>query len=112
MAIIRNIPSERIIHGKLITTSEIAIVSEQQFRTRGEGIVIVKNNEPTKIILDGSTTDKISIKALSQVLIIPNVGKIDEDFDEILLDKGSCVEFAFCSGNWYIISSDGLKMGE
>jgi len=112
MAIIRNVPSERIIHGKLVLTSEIAIVSEPQFRTKGEGVVIVKHNEPSKIILDGSTTDRVSIKALSPVLIIPNVGKIDEDYDEIYLDKGSCVEFAYSSGNWYIISSDGLKMGE
>jgi hypothetical protein len=49
------------------------------------------------------------IKALTKVLIIPDVGKIDEVYDEIDLDWGACVEFRFAAGNWYIISSDGLK---
>jgi hypothetical protein len=47
---------------------------------------------------------------MTKVLIIPDIGKIDEEYDEILIDKGACVEFRFCAGVWYIISSDGLKM--
>ena len=31
--------------------------------------------------------------------------------DELLLEKGACVQFKFVEGNWYIVSSDGLKMG-
>ena len=38
------------------------------------------------------------------------MGQIDEQYDEILIDKGSCVEFFRVDGNWYIISSDGLKL--
>jgi hypothetical protein len=34
----------------------------------------------------------------------------DEEWDEIALDKGSCVEFIFINQNWYILSSDGLKI--
>ena len=34
----------------------------------------------------------------------------DEEYDELFIDKGACVEFRFCAGVWYIISSDGLKM--
>jgi hypothetical protein len=48
-------------------------------------------------------------KALTNVLILTSAGKIDEEFDEILISKGACVEFVFSSGNWYIMSSDGLK---
>jgi len=109
MAIIRSTPSERIVNGKLIVSSETAIVSDSQFRTRGEGFVIVKGVDNCKVILDHSTTDHITIKALTNVLILTSTGKIDEEFDEILISKGACVEFVFSSGNWYIMSSDGLK---
>jgi hypothetical protein len=49
------------------------------------------------------------IKALTLLTIIPDMGKIDEEFDEINCDRGACIEFRFCNGNWYILSSDGLK---
>ena len=32
-----------------------------------------------------------------------------EDYDELVMDKFSCVEFRFVGGIWYILSSDGLK---
>jgi len=109
MAIIRSTPSERIVNGNLVVSSETAIVSDNQFRTRGEGFVIIKGVDNCKVILDHSTTDHITIKALTNVLILTSTGKIDEEFDEILISKGACVEFVFSSGNWYIMSSDGLK---
>ena len=109
MAIIRSTPSERIINGQVIISSENALVSETQFRTKGEGTVVIKDVEFSKVILDHSSTDHIVIKALTKVLILPSSGRIDEEFDEILIDKGACVEFKFISGNWYILSSDGLK---
>ena len=34
---------------------------------------------------------------------------IDEEFDEVILSKGSCVEFKFFGDFWYILSSDGIK---
>ena len=33
----------------------------------------------------------------------------DEDYDEIIADQYACIEFRFVGGNWYILSSDGLK---
>jgi hypothetical protein len=110
MSIIRNTPSERVINGKLIISSEMAIVSDNQFTTRGEGIVVIKQVDSCTIRLDHTTTDHITIKALTKVLIIPLMGKIDDEFDEILIDKGACVEFAYCAGGWYVLSSDGLKI--
>jgi hypothetical protein len=47
---------------------------------------------------------------LTTVLIKPDVGLIDEEWDELLLEKGSCVHLSFVEDNWYIISSDGLKL--
>jgi hypothetical protein len=109
MGIIRSTPSERIINGQVIISSENALVSETQFRTKGESTVVVKDVEFSKVTLDHSSTDHVVIKALTKVLILPSSGRIDEEFDEILIDKGACVEFKFISGNWYILSSDGLK---
>ena len=43
------------------------------------------------------------------ITIKPDVGKIDEDYDEIVMDRYSCVEFRFVGGTWFILSSDGLK---
>lgn len=109
MAILRSTPSERVIGGKLIVSSEQAIVSDSQYKTRGEGVLIIKNIDNCRVTLDNTTTDRIVVKALTKVLIIPMTGKIDDEYDEIMLDKGACVEFSFCYGNWYILSSDGLK---
>lgn len=110
MAIVRSIPTERIIDGKIVILSENAIVSNPTFTTTGEGIIVVKDVPLCEVFLDSLTTDHITIKALTSVIIRPDRGKIDEEFDEIAIEKGACVEFAFCSGNWYIMSSDGLKI--
>jgi len=109
MAIIRTIPSTRLINGEILKTSEVSIVSESEYRTNGEECIIVRNVSESTIILDSKTTDHIVVKAMTKVTIKPNIGKIDEDYDEIVADKYTCIEFRFCGGNWYVISSDGLK---
>jgi hypothetical protein len=59
--------------------------------------------------LDSTTTEHTVIKCLTHVTIKPDIGKIDEEYDEIVADKGACIEFRLCEGNWYVLSSDGLK---
>jgi len=44
------------------------------------------------------------------VIIIPDNNSIDEEYDEINIEKGACVEFRLVMNNWYIMSSDGLKL--
>jgi hypothetical protein len=112
MSIIKSSPKEKIINGIRLMVPDIVIVSEKNYKTDGEGIVIVKITPSCKIILDNTTTERVSIKSFTNVLVIPFMGKIDEEYDEIQLHNGSCVEFAYCSGGWYIISSDGLKFNE
>jgi hypothetical protein len=109
MAIIKSIPSQRLIHGRIIKTSEVSIVSETEYTTQGEDCVIVKGIPFCSLTLNSITTDHTVIKALTHVIVKPSVGKIDEEFDEIELDKGACIEVRFCGNNWYILSSDGLK---
>ncbi len=93
----------------VIDTSEISVVSESDYRTNGESCIIVKGVSESIIILDSKTTDHIVIKSMTKVTIKPDTGKIDEDYDELVADKYSCIEFRFVGGNWYILSSDGLK---
>jgi hypothetical protein len=84
-------------------------VSERDYSTTGEECIIVKGTPNSVIILDSKTTERTVIKCLTHVTIKPDIGKIDEEYDEIVADKGACIEFRFCEGNWYILSSDGLK---
>ena len=109
MAIVKTIPSRRIINGMQITTSEISVVSELDYRTNGESCVIVTGIPFSVVVLDSRTTDHVVIKSMTQLTIRPDMGKIDEDYDEIVMDKYACVEFRFVGGTWYILSSDGLK---
>ena len=91
--------------------SPIVTVEVPEHRTNGEEFILVKNVDNCKIILDQNTTEHIVIKTLTRVLILPMIGLIDEQYDEMLIDKGACVEMFCVDGNWYVISSDGLKLG-
>jgi hypothetical protein len=109
MAIIKSIPSRKIINGLIIDSSEISVVSELDYRTNGESCIIVRGVLQSVITLDSITTDHVVIKSMTKVTIKPDTGKIDEDYDEIVADQYACIEFRFVGGNWYILSSDGLK---
>jgi hypothetical protein len=109
MAIVKSIPSRRIINGHAINTSELSVVSELDYRTNGEFCIIIKNVPQSFLVLDSKTTDHVVVKAMTMVTVRPDVGKIDEEWDEIVLDKFACVEFQYVGGSWYILSSDGLK---
>lgn len=112
MPIQRSIPNQRIIAGQLIDTSEITFVSNPTYTTEGEALIVTKEIENIEVILDSSTTDHIIIKSLTKTKIKPIWGLIDEEYSEVNIGKGACVELYFSFGNWYIVSSDGMKMEE
>jgi hypothetical protein len=85
-------------------------ITESDYRTNGEILLVIKDVESCNITLDSNTTEHIIIKALTKVFIRPSSGKIDEYYDEIFIDWGACVEFYLLENNWYIVSSDGLKL--
>ena len=89
---------------------DYVIVSEPNYTSNGEKLIIAKNVDETVIILDSTKNQKITVKVLTNVTIRPDMNKIDEEWDELQLDWGACVQFQFVEGNWYILSSDGLKM--
>ena len=86
------------------------IVRENSYTTRGESLILVKDVDECRIILDNHTTEHIIIKTLNKVYINASQNKIDETYDEIFIDRGACVEFYLLENNWYIVSSDGLKL--
>lgn len=96
---------------KLIQSNSLRrVVTESEYVTNGEEFILVKDIIQSKITLNSNTTEYIVIKALTKVIIVPIENKIDEYYDEILIDKGACVEFLLMNNVWYIISSDGLKL--
>jgi len=103
MPILRSIPARKIINGFEVKTSENILVSEPYYKTNGEYAIVIKGVDYCELILDSKTTDHV-------VLIKPDKNKIDEEFDEVEINKGACVEFYFMGGSWYILSSDGLKL--
>jgi hypothetical protein len=109
MAIIKSISSKRIIRGEVINASEISVVSESTYKTNGENCIIVRGVAQSVVILDSTNTDHVVVKSMTNLTILPDVGKIDEEYDEVVVDKFACIEFRFIGGNWYILSSDGLK---
>ena len=86
------------------------IVNTPTYETNGEYLLIVKDVDKCTITLDGYTTESVKIKVLTKTSIIPKYSLIDEQYDEIEIDNGACVELEFFDGNWYIISSDGMKL--
>ncbi len=77
MAIIKTIPSTRLINGEILETSEISIVSEKEYRTNGEECIVVRNVLESTIILDSKTTDHVVVKSMTNLTIKPDVGRID-----------------------------------
>lgn len=110
MPVLRSIPAKKIINGIEVKTSESAIITENNYITHGEYVIVIKGVETCILLLDSKTTDHIVVKALTNVIIRPDKNKIDEQYDEVEINKGACVEFYFMGGSWYILSSDGLKL--
>jgi hypothetical protein len=108
MAVQHSVPTQRIIRGNLVNSYEISVVTDSVYKTNGEALIIAKNND-VLIELDSFTTDHVIVKSLSNVKIIPLMGLIDEEYSEINIKKGASVELYFTFGNWYVVSSDGIK---
>jgi hypothetical protein len=104
--------TQTVIEPKLIVEKEVEIhkiINESKYTTNNESILIVRGIEYSEVTLNSSIVKKITVKSLTKTLIKSDIGSIDEEWDELLLEKGACVQFQFVEGNWYITSSDGLK---
>jgi hypothetical protein len=97
-------------YGQSPSTKIKKVVSTPTYETNGEYLIIVKDVESCTITLDGYTTESIKIKVLTKTTILTKYSLIDEQYDEIEIDNGACVELEYVEGGWYIISSDGMKL--
>ena len=86
------------------------VVTESSYTTNGEDLILIKDTNHCNLVLDNSKSDHIIIKVLTNVTITPSIGKIDEYYDELNISKGACVEMVLIENNWFIISSDGIKL--
>jgi hypothetical protein len=86
------------------------IVNTPDYKVSNETLLIVRGTDESIITLNSVDNHMIIVKSLTTVLVRPDIGKIDEEWDELMMEKGSCVQLFFVDGNWYILSSDGLKM--
>ena len=106
----KQIGDKRYFEPHLKEINSKRIVKTSRYTTNGESLILVKDIDECRIILDDTTTEHIIIKTLTKVYITPSRNKIDETYDEIFIDRGACVEFYLLEDNWYIVSSDGLKL--
>ena len=86
------------------------IINTPTYTTNGEYLLIVKDVDSCVITLDNSTTESVKIKVLTKSNIVVNDSLIDNQYDEIEIENGACIELECFDGNWYIISSDGMKL--
>ena len=108
MSVFRSLPSIRIINGNRIETSESAIVSNPQYETYGEYVIIVTGVDSCELFLNSQNTDHVVVKSMTHVIVKAD-SLIDEEFNDVEMEKGACVEFKKVGNYWYILSSDGLK---
>jgi len=109
MAVFKSTPITKIINGITIEASNVSVVTDASYTTTGEYTIIVRDVPKCVVTLDSKTTEHVVIKAMTEVLISSPNEKIDDDYNEILIQKGACVEMRFVINKWYILSSDGLK---
>ena len=100
---------KRVIGEEVLLTSQVCMVSDETYTTEGESVIITKELELIEVILNHKNTDHVIVKALTNTKIKPIEGLIDEEYSEINIEKGACVELYYAFGSWFVVSSDGLK---
>ena len=90
-------PNRKVINlgEKIIEEPKTKVVSQEYYSTNGETLLIIRDVEKTTIELNSSTTEKIIIKTLTSCIIIPDQNRIDEDWDQLDIERGACVQFQF-----------------
>ena len=108
MSVFKSPPIKKLIFGNEVISSDSSVVTNKTYSTNGESVIVIKDVELCELVLNNKTTEHVVIKSLTNV-IVKSETLIDEEYSEIELQNGSCVEFRFIGDYWYILSSDGLK---
>ena len=84
MGVLKTYPVTKFINGEKVETSDVSIVTSSIYTTTGESSVIIKGEGAKTVILNHETTDHITVKALTDnVLIKTTKGLIDAEYEEI-----------------------------
>jgi len=104
-------PLNRVINGFDSNLSTRVITNDPEYTPKGEYILVTMDSPEVIINLDSSVNDHLIIKALCPTQIVPDLQKIDRLYDDILIDNGASIELCFIFNTWYVVSSDGVKLG-
>ena len=85
------------------------ILHEKTHKLNKELLIVVRDSENSEVVLNSTEYAHVIVKSLIKTVIKPDVGLIDEEWEELLLEKSSCVQFQFVEDSWLILSSDGIK---
>jgi hypothetical protein len=99
----RMTPSTIIVDG-------VEVPHEKTQKLNKELLLVIRDSENFEVVLDSTNYSYVVVKSLIKTIIKPDVGLIDEEWEELLLEKGSCVQFQFVEDVWLILSSDGIKL--
>jgi len=113
MPVLKSKPTKKDIPLGLPITEKIvyeySIVSVPNYKTVGEEKIIVKEIDSCKLYIDETKNTDIIVKSLTKTIIYTE-SLIDEKYNELELNKGACVQMTLIRDNWYILSSDGIKV--
>lgn len=104
------IQTQKVIHHQDDKKNFSIVISDPTYTTGVESLIVVANVDNCEITLNSSENDKITVKSLTNVIIKPDLGLVDQEWEELTIEKGACVQFQFVENHWYIISSDGIKL--
>ena len=68
MGIQKSIPMQRVIAGKVLKTSEITVVTDSQYKTNGEMLVLCRTNENIEIY---KNIDDVALKNIDTCKYTP-----------------------------------------
>ena len=91
MAVFKSTPVTKVINGITVETSDVSVVTDSSYTTTGEYTIIVRDVPKCVVTLDSKSTEHVTIKAMTDVLISSPIEPIDDDYNEILIQKGACV---------------------
>ena len=87
---------------------DIPIVITADYTTQTSRYIIAKKDNIT-ITLSDTNFKRFYIKSMANITIVPSHGLIDEEWEEIEMGPQSSIEVIAHDGQWYVLSSDGLK---
>jgi hypothetical protein len=93
----------------IVKVDDKVIPQPKEEKFSEEIFIVVRDPENFEIVLDSTKNIFVLVKSLTKTLIKPDVNKIDDEWDELHLEKGACVHLQFVEDTWLITSSDGIK---